>query len=101
MRAVLLAASLLLTALLAAPPAAADAPSCDADVDEDGQYGAGCRLFEICYSVMWGYHSEFLTVGGGSSCSGGVWVNPSEDPEDPPGGEPVERILCTSTSGIC
>lgn len=99
MRAFLLAAGLLLTALLAAPPASAT-PSCDGDVNEDGQYGAGCRLFDICYSVMWGYHSEFLTVGGGSSCSGGVWVNPDEQPEDPVP-DNLHRILCNVQTLVC
>ena len=99
MRAFLLAASLLATALLFTAPAAAE-PSCDTDVDEDGQYGAGCRLFDICYSVMWGYHSDFLTVGGGSSCSGGVWVNPDEEPEGPVPPS-VETALCNVQTLVC
>lgn len=84
----ILACALSLTALVALPAAQADPvtdnlPSCTAALNDEGTTGAGCRLASTCYAVMWGYHTEFLTVGGGSSCSGGVWVNPNESPEDP------------------
>ena len=78
-------------------------PSCDGGVDgEDGRTGAGCRLARNCYAVMWGYHSAFLTVGGGSSCSGDVWVDPSEDPEDPTEAlDPLTGALCLNTADLC
>lgn len=77
-------------------------PSCSGGLnDEDGRTGAGCRLARTCYAVVWGYHSEFLTVGGGSSCSGGVWVDPSEDPEDPNFLDPLTGALCLNTADLC
>ena len=98
------ACAFLLTALALLPAAAADPvsenlPSCTAALNDEGTTGAGCRLASTCYAVMWGYHTEFLTVGGGSSCSGGVWVNPNEEPEDPV----ISYIgdVCLSVANLC
>jgi hypothetical protein len=100
-----LVACILLLALPAAADPAVDTefiqentPGCDYEADPDGPSGAGCRLARNCYSIVWGYHSAFLTVGGGSSCSGGVWVNPHEQPEGP--GASLDPV-CQATSGVC
>lgn len=90
---------------MAALPAATAGPlddvpvSCSAGINDDGRYGAGCGLQANCYSIVWGHHSEFLTVGGGSSCSGGVWADPSKDPGTD--GLPVLRDLCVNLLAYC
>jgi hypothetical protein len=109
MRGLILAAAILLMAIPASagpverlfpegPPA-----SCGVADGSYGWYGAGCGVRATCTQALWGYHTDFLVVGGYNGCSGGAWVNPDESPEDPrelvPGN--VGHGLCIDAADLC
>lgn len=114
-----LPAALLLAALMV-PAAAADVdvpdtgdvptPVCVPVQRTDGTTGVACGVTNMtCTQALWGYHSDFLTVGGNNGCSAAILVNPNEEPRfaDLPIGDLValemEALDCapiTVTGGV-